>query len=179
MIKKFEMACLAASMAVMFTACGGGGSADSVKDEAAATGAYDTVVYDNGAGYAAAEEAGYEAEAEASGSTQVQETNRKLIKTVNMNVETEDFDGLLPDLETQITQLGGYIESISVDDRSYSYPENTEYLRYASMTARIPKENLDGFLAHVGERSNVVSRSENVEDVTFSMWTWRAIRKRL
>ncbi len=167
MYKRFGIICLAVSMAAMLTACGGG-SADSAKYEAT-TESYDAVAYENTAGFAepaAMEEAGYETGAETSNNTQVQETNRKLIKTVNMNVETEDFDGLLPDLETQITQMGGYIENISVDDRSYSYPEGAEYLRYASMTARIPKENLDAFLTHVGEQSNVVSRSENVEDVT-------------
>ena len=96
-------------------------------------------------------------------------SGRKLIKTVNLNVETEQFDVLIPALEQRVTALGGYIESISSDNRgNYYSPEyiGTKYLRYASMTARIPKENLDAFLSTVSEQTNVVSRSESVTDVT-------------
>lgn len=96
-------------------------------------------------------------------------SGRKLIKTVSLNVETEQFDVLVPALEQRVTALGGYIESISSDSRgNYYSPEyiGTKYLRYANMTARIPKENLDAFLSTVSEQTNVVSRSESVTDVT-------------
>lgn len=92
---------------------------------------------------------------------------RKLIKTVNISTETEQFDILVPALQAQVEQLGGYIEEISIyNNTSYSYEGRTEALRGASMTARVPQANLDSFLAQVGEQSNVVSQSERVEDVT-------------
>lgn len=94
---------------------------------------------------------------------------RKLIKNVNMNVETEQFDMLLPALEQRVTALGGYIEDMSSYSRSNNYSSDyigTKYLRYASMTARIPKEKLDTFVTEVGEQTNIVSRSESVTDVT-------------
>lgn len=84
-------------------------------------------------------------------------TNRKLIKTVNMDVETKDYDGLLANLETQIKELGGYIEYLDCYGSSY---------RNASITARIPAEKLDGFVRQIGETANITSRSESVEDVT-------------
>lgn len=83
--------------------------------------------------------------------------DRKLIKTVNMDVETKDYDGLLANLETQITELGGYIEYLDCYGSSY---------RHASITARIPAAKLDGFVKQIGEEANVTSRSESVEDVT-------------
>ncbi|MBR1931175.1 MAG: DUF4349 domain-containing protein, partial [Lachnospiraceae bacterium] len=40
--------------------------------------------------------------------------------------------------------------------------------RSASLTIRIPKNKLDGFLNTISEISNVISRGENVEDVTLT-----------
>ena len=96
-------------------------------------------------------------------------TGRKLIKTVNMSVETEEFDTLVPTLEQRVTALGGYIEDMSSYNRNNYYSADyigTKHLRYANMTIRIPKENLDTFLSTVAEQSNIVSRSESVMDVT-------------
>ena len=84
-------------------------------------------------------------------------TNRKLIKTVNLDVETKDYDGLLANLETQIEDLGGYIEYLDCYGSSY---------RHASITARIPAAKLDGFVRQIGETANITGRSESVEDVT-------------
>ena len=94
---------------------------------------------------------------------------RKLIKTVSLNVETEEYDVLMPALEQRVASLGGYIEDMSSYNRGNNYSSDyigTKYLRYASLTIRIPKENLDAFLSTVAEQSNIVSRSESVTDVT-------------
>lgn len=143
--------------------------------------AYDTAAYDGGAvmrngiasmkyetAEAAAEEPMSEPQVEGG---QNQETSaaagRKLIKTVNISAETEDFDTLVPNLQKQVEALGGYIESISVYDvGSYYVEDQNVKQRCANLTARVPKEKLDGFLTQVGEQTNVTSRSENVEDVT-------------
>ena len=106
-----------------------------------------------------------------SGDKQVQESDaasqtsdRKLIRTVNMSVETREFEAVMGTLEQRITELGGYIESMETyNGSSYSsYRSN----RSASMTARIPADKLNGFLGEVSEISNVTRRSENVQDVT-------------
>lgn len=93
---------------------------------------------------------------------------RKLIKNVDMSVETEEYDALIPALEQQVASLGGYIENMSVSNRVYHYTDdmNMKNLRSAYMTARIPKENLDDFVSAVAQQSNVVRRSESVIDVT-------------
>ncbi len=131
-----------------------------------AAGAVEMAAYDDVA-EAAAEEPVYE---EGSSGTEVPEnavSERKLIKTVNIYAETEDFDTLIPALQRQVETLGGYIENISVYDINSYYIENRlEKQQGADMTARVPKEKLDGFLFQVTEQTNVTSRSENVEDVT-------------
>lgn len=97
----------------------------------------------------------------------VQTTGRKLIKNVNLRLETKEFDAFTAELNARITAFGGYIQSSSVDGGSY-YSRN--YRRYATVTARIPAEQLDAFVSGVSEIANVTSRSENTNDVTLSYY---------
>lgn len=173
--------------AAALTACGS--SSEYTAGSAASYATADTaaaVAYDAGGDYLisngvavlkemAEEEAVYEdAAAEKVGESTALEqqdalAGRKLIKTVSLNVETEEFDVLVPALEQRVASLGGYIEDMSNYNRGNNYSKDyigTKYLRYASMTIRIPKENLDTFLSTVAEQSNIVSRSESVTDVT-------------
>lgn len=102
---------------------------------------------------------------------------RKLIKTVNMDVETREFDGMLAAVETQVSSLGGYIESMNTYNGSrYSGGETN---RTSSITARIPRDRLDGFLEAVSGAGNVISRSENVEDVTLAYVDMESRKKSL
>lgn len=122
----------------------------------------------------AAEEAG-----SASGSTetpQVQDTNRKLIKNVDMDVETEEFDTLLDKMEKKVDSLGGYVESSYTYNGSSYYGSNN---RNASMTIRIPAEKLDDFLSEVAESSNVISRNDSVTDITLQYVDMESHKKAL
>ena len=93
-------------------------------------------------------------------------TERKLIKNVDMNVETREYDKLLTAVENKVTELGGYIESLDAYNGSSYY--NYRSTRNANMTIRIPKDRLDEFLNTVSDLGNVTSRSENVQDVTLT-----------
>ena len=170
-----------AMMSVLLSGCGNSGTkfAAVANDTAAA----ETAAYDYDGGYmlssgavAMADEAvEYEYDDMAEPAEEPAElqndalAGRKLIKNVNMNVETEQFDALVPNLQNQVAALGGYIEDMSSYSRNGNYSSDyigTKYLRYANMTVRIPQQNLDAFLNEVGEQSNIVSRSESVTDVT-------------
>lgn len=181
----------AGTLAAVLAGCGSGAksymTADTATYEAAAAdnAGYD---YDGGGGYMLNSAAGamteeaveYEYDDAALAPQETPEegavdvpgdalAGRKLIKNVNMNVETEAFDVLVPHLQNRVTALGGYIEDMSSYSRNDQYSSDyigTKYLRYANMTVRIPKQNLDAFLNEVGEQSNIVSRSESVTDVT-------------
>lgn len=91
---------------------------------------------------------------------------RKLIKTVELEVETKEFEQTMSALETQIQELGGYVESMDTyNGSSYSgYSAN----RSAHLTVRIPGEKLSGFLKTMADIGNIVRRYDNVEDVTLS-----------
>ena len=87
------------------------------------------------------------------------QADRKLIKTVELNAETEHYDALITALDETITALGGYTES-----RQTGRYGNEN--RWSTMTIRIPAEHLGQFLTHVGENANVLSTSETTLDVT-------------
>lgn len=93
-------------------------------------------------------------------------TERKLIKTVHLEVETREFDTMLSALDSQIAASGGYVEQMETYNGSvYSGYRQT---RSASMTVRIPKDQLRAFLDTVSGIGNVISRSESEEDVTLN-----------
>ena len=90
-------------------------------------------------------------------------TNRKLIKNVNMSVETQEFNAVLSTVRNKVSTLGGYIESMNIGENGYSATDTT---RYANVTARIPADQMDGFVENVETISNMISKSETVQDVT-------------
>lgn len=91
---------------------------------------------------------------------------RKLITTVNLEVETRQFEEAMASLELCIQEMGGYIENMNTYNGSrYSGSGGS---RHADLTVRIPQSGLKDFLAAVSDVSNVVRRSEKVEDVTLS-----------
>lgn len=91
-------------------------------------------------------------------------SGRKLIRTVNLSMETLEFESFVSALQKAVAKTGGYIESSDISGNSYNYSRN----RYASFTCRIPSAKLDGFLGTVGGIGNVTSSYENQDDVTLS-----------
>lgn len=94
------------------------------------------------------------------------DTDRKLIKTVNLTAETREFEQAMATLEARVKTLGGYIERLETYNGSrYSGSRGT---RYSNMTVRIPKGNLDDFLGTVSGVCNVTRKNEDLKDVTLS-----------
>lgn len=167
-----------AGMCMLFAAFGGCGSsakfdateAVSPSMEAASDSSADFSYgyYENGMtdGGEYAEEAVESREKTAGDETGVPDTTRKLIKTVNMNVETRDFEGLIGLLEKKAGEMGGYIENSSVYNGS-SYQTYRE-TRYASMVIRVPEYELEGFIEDVKGVSNVVNCNQSVQDITLT-----------
>ncbi|MBO4904252.1 MAG: DUF4349 domain-containing protein [Lachnospiraceae bacterium] len=165
--------------AAVLAGCGGSSSSDSGSYKAAAPAAESSAAAD----YAYAPE--YEEEvmsddiyeydttansagaSEGSGAptdSQIQSnSNRKLIKTVNLSAETKEFDKLIANVSARITALGGYAESMNIQGSSY---DNSVERRTAYIVARIPANNLDQFVQSVTDESNIASKNESAEDVT-------------
>ena len=100
-----------------------------------------------------------------------QSTSRKLIRTVGLEVETQEFEALKSNIESKVKELGGYIENSNIYNGQLSYDfETGKYtnsgLRHANMTIRIPADKLDDFVNNIAENSNIVNKSEGTRDVT-------------
>lgn len=94
---------------------------------------------------------------------EVADTSRKLIKDYSINVETENFDALMPAIEQRVASLGGYIESMNTYyGRTYRYSDT----RYSDLKIRIPKDKDEEFIKYVGNSANITNQSLNVSDVT-------------
>lgn len=92
-------------------------------------------------------------------------TEQKLIKTVRMDVETEDLEALLPQISQKISALGGYVEEQELyNGSSYSSYRS----RSASLTIRIPAADLNSFVENIKGVSNVVTYNESTENVTLT-----------
>ena len=93
----------------------------------------------------------------------VAQSNRKLIRTVDLQIQTKEFDTVLTSVQERVQKLGGYVEQSSIDSGSSYY---SSYNRYSYLTVRIPSDKLDGFLENVKETANVTNISESTEDIT-------------
>lgn len=174
-MKKRRQSCkryIAIWVGIVMLAMTGCGSSSSQTEQAMATSDYANYDTDNGAGlYSESKSGNVTAEEASSVETNAAETNRKLIKTVNMTVETEEYDELIEVLNQKITALGGYSEFFST--------QGTGNSRYGSLTARIPRKNLDAFLKTIEGASNITYRQENVEDVTLDYVDMESHKKML
>lgn len=187
MKKRFGISILAGLVVVSLLAgCGSSATqyaaADTAAPAAAPAGGGDSYLYDSGYsenGYAEAavteemempeEEAAYDAaESKAQEEIQDPQAGRKLITTMNVSAETEHFDELMANLEKQITEMGGYIESSDQWNGSLDYYGNRLNDRSASLMVRIPAKKLDSFLSMVEASSNITNKSKSVEDVTLA-----------
>lgn len=175
--KNWAVMLLVMAMVAALTGCGS--SMDSAKNQmseaAADYGSYSYATTESAmdaGGFSAASAASVAEAAEPAAGTGTQESyanadlgERKLIRTVDLDVETQEYDNLLSAVENQVKALGGYIEHINTYNGGYySYGAT----RSADMTIRIPKDNADAFLDTLSGISNITRRSENVEDVTLT-----------
>ncbi len=154
------------SSVVLLTACGN--TSDSVyKEQAFTGGAYDSYgVYENSTASMADAPMEEAAEGESSSVGEIQNTeNRKLITTVNLTAETEDFTATIANIETKVSELGGYIESSNVYNGNYTYGSGS---RSANLTVRVPSDKLSEFVDSVEGATNIVQKSVDVQDITLS-----------
>lgn len=99
--------------------------------------------------------------------------NQKLVRKLWIDAETENLDTLLSQVDARIKQLGGYCEAREIYNGSNS--DRNRY-RTATLTIRIPAEQLDQFTDHLAGISNITSSNETTEDITL---TYIAVESRI
>ena len=133
------------ALLVSLTACGASTGME-------ANGAYDKMEMENGS-----------AVSDSALESSTLPEDRKLIRTVRTQAETNDLTAVMTQLEEKVSQFGGYLQQKEVYQGS-SY-RGTQY-RNASLTIRIPAKDLDTFLSQLSSAAHVVSTNETVDDVT-------------
>ena len=159
-MKKFSMIGMSLLLMFALAGCGGSSKGDMAKVEMAAEGNNYNVTYDK------VEEVSVmtaETNAKMSEDAAASQTGRKLIKEVDMNIETKQFDNFIANLEAEVEAFGGYMENSNIGGVSYNYSESS---RSAWFTVRIPEEQMESFVTKVGENGNITNISRNVRDVT-------------
>ena len=141
---------------VLFTGCGANSSAPmadyAVKEEAMAEAPM-------------MQASGNSLTSDASGSATALPENRKWIITIDMSAETEDLDAMLAELDQRVKALNGFVEDQNIyNGSSYS----SRRYRSASMTVRIPADDVDKFTEDVSGIANVVRTNKNLEDITLN-----------
>ncbi len=102
--------------------------------------------------------------------------SRKLVKTLNLDMQTIEFDKAVAAIAALATEMGGYVEQSSVsgnnlyNDYASSYDSGYESAyynpRYASFTLRIPADKLTPAADRLAEIGNITNRSESISDIT-------------
>lgn len=95
-------------------------------------------------------------------STTIPDSSRKLIKKVEMSIETKEYDKLTEALNKKISETNGYVENSEMSGNSYSHSG----ARNCSITVRVPKAKLDEFVSSVSALGNVTRKTESAQDVT-------------
>lgn len=111
----------------------------------------------------AVEEAGVDGVYFTTNSSGATTSDRKIIKTVDLNTETKTFTESIEWLKTYVESYNGIIDSSYVDSGNIN---NKNYRKNANFNIRVPAERLDSFLSKIGDNLNVVFRQENISDIT-------------
>ena len=88
----------------------------------------------------------------------------KIIRTARLSAESKEFDAARKALTELIATHGGYIASSSESG------ESRRQSRSLSLTIRLPAENLDAFLASVGNVLHLTRSSVESDDVTLQYY---------
>ena len=96
---------------------------------------------------------------DAAGTTQ-ETQDTKIIRTVSLSLGSGTFDQDLEALQTLCTDAGGWVSYSSVSG------DAAQSSRRASLTLRIPQEQLETFLQGAGSLGRVISQTETAQDVT-------------
>ncbi len=92
----------------------------------------------------------------------------KIIYTVNLSMETTQFEQTVSSFEAAVKSFGGYTQYSDVSGTTDYTADGASRLinRYASYTVCIPADKLDAFLAETTVLGNVTSNNKSAENVT-------------
>lgn len=103
--------------------------------------------------------------------TQIAQDSRKIITTVNINMETKEFDAGVDSVTAIIEQFGGFVQNSYVEGKSL-YDQRG--VRTARFTLRVPADKLSDLLSAFGSTFNITSTDQSGDDITDSYYDTQA-----
>ena len=88
-----------------------------------------------------------------------QSDSAKILYTANLSLESKDYDAAVAALNTALSDADGYMESSN--ESTYNGSS-----RSLSLTLRVPQDSYQSFLTAAAQAGNLVSKSEQADDVT-------------
>jgi len=167
MIMKRRLLILIISLSVVLCACGGAGLTADMAEPMMASGAAnktEMAMSDSAFEMDFSESEAVSGTSSLTQTENAQTSSRKLIRNVDLNVETKQFDTLINNIQDKIGEIGGYVERM--DGYYGSTYSSYRSEKNATIVSRVPADRLDEFITDIGNRSNITYRSESVTDVT-------------
>ena len=156
MKKRFYSIMTAAALSVaMLTGCGAADKGSA----ASSTASYDMAV-ESAAEYAAGAVVAEENGTIQSSLSPQTGTDRKIVYTASMRMESTRFDDARAALLAAVEDCGGYLEST---DQSGSAKEGSRWVYY---TVRVPAVKYTAFLEQAGQAGSVLNLNESAQDIT-------------
>ncbi|MBQ3006407.1 MAG: DUF4349 domain-containing protein [Clostridia bacterium] len=164
-MKKLFAVALCVMLMLSFAACAKSADSEAMIEN----GAY--VVEDSAELYSADVSAGgdlkYTADSSAAqsaaGEAPSEKTQEKIIKTVELSIQTKEYEAYIAAMTANVSSLGGYVENATNHMGTY-YSSNTN--RNSTYVVRIPADKLDAFLAGAEEKGKIVRKTESQKNVT-------------
>ena len=98
------------------------------------------------------------------GNVKVADTDRKLTYTLDLQIETYDFDKDYNDIMTKLEMVNGYVES---EDMYGSKPERVNQSgRTVYATLRVPIDSYEAFVDSISDIGTVISKTSSVDDLS-------------
>lgn len=120
------------------------------------------------------------------GQADPQSSNRKIVYTGNISLQTLEYDDATKSIHDKINSYGGFIESenTSNDDPYWYYSDRSganakRTRRNLSITARIPADKFEAFMKDLEKDGQVINTSVNAQNISVSYANHDASRKAL
>lgn len=183
-MRRLKFAAVALAAVIALAGCGGG------SDSTGSTSSHNTyseskTYEDSGSTYGIASAMGSESDTmdegysgengEASGddgSILRKQEDQKIVYTGEMEIQTLDYDKSVADIKQKIREMGGFSEYEKENDYDYGWYDyepgsyRKDKNRTLNITARIPSDNFETFMASVGETGKVMNKSVRAENIS-------------
>ena len=92
-------------------------------------------------------------------------SNRKIIKSGHMEVETLTFDETIDTMIRRLEAIGGYVEYSNITGKRINY-QGVNERRSANFRLRIPEKHFQEYIREIGNLGNVVREGNDSDDIT-------------